>query len=81
MLTDMMKRMTANRIGMVTAKISAHRTLTVKAITIEPRTMNGLRMRSRRAMFKPFCTWLTSSESRVMSVSVPSVSRDENERL
>ena len=41
---------------MATAKISAQRTLMVKAITIEPRTINGLRRRRRSPMFTPFCT-------------------------
>ena len=71
MLMSMMPKTTAKRTGMVTAKTRALRKSMVKAITMAPRTMKGLRSRSRRPRFRPFCTWLTSSESRVMRVSLP----------
>ena len=79
MLTIMMANVTAKRIGMVTANTSAHLTLIVKAMIIAPNTMNGLRSSRRRPMFRPVCTWFTSSEMRVISVSPPRLSSWENE--
>ena len=71
MLMSMMPKTTAKRTGMVTAKTRALRKSMVKAITMAPRTMKGLRSRRRRPRLRPFCTWLMSSERRVMRVSLP----------
>ena len=55
-LTSMMKKVTASSTGIDTAKMTAQRALIVKAMTIAPTTMNGLRSKRRKPMFRPFCT-------------------------
>ena len=80
-LISIMENTTTNRIGTVTTKISAQRTLMVNAITIAPITTNGLLSNRRSPILIPFCTWFTSSVSLVISVSVPSVSSSVNDSL
>ena len=67
----MMPYTTSARIGIVTTKTSAARTLIVNAMIIEPNTMNGLRKRRRSPMLRPVCAWLISLVRRVISVLVP----------
>ena len=64
---------TASR-GMATTNTSAAGTSMVKAITMAPNTTKGERSSSRRARFRPFCTWLMSLVMRVIRVEVPTVS-------
>ena len=71
---------TTDSAGMVTTKISAARTLTVKAQTIAPTTTKGLRRNSRRNIFSPPCTRLMSLVIRVMRVDTPMVSSSEKLR-
>ena len=65
--------------GMAMTKMLAAPQSMVKAITIAPMTMNGLRRNRRRNMFTPFCTWLTSAVMRVMRVETPMVSSSVKE--
>ncbi len=62
---------TTARAGMVTVKISAHFTSTLKAMIMAPKTMMGERKKRRSTMLTPFCTWLTSALMRVIMVDVP----------
>ena len=52
----MMPNTTMLSSGMVTTKISAARTLTVKAMTMAPMITNGLRRNKRKNRFSPLCT-------------------------
>ena len=56
MLAIMMPYTTTESTGIATTKTSAAFTLIVNAITIEPKTMNGLRSNSRSAILRPVCT-------------------------
>ena len=76
----MMVNTTTDKAGMVTTKISAAWTLTVKAQTMAPTTTKGLRRNSRRNMFRPLWTRLMSLVIRVMRVLVPMVSISEKPR-
>ncbi len=57
--------------GVVTAKMTAMRALTMNDMTMAPTTMNGERSSSRRPRFTPACTWLISAVTRVISVGAP----------
>ena len=54
MLINIMEKTTTNNIGMVITKIKAAFVLIVKAITIAPKTINGLLNNSLKPKFKPF---------------------------
>ena len=56
MVMSMIPKTTRERIGIVTAKISAERTSMVNAMIIAPNTTNGERRRSRSVRLSPDCT-------------------------
>ncbi|MPM93462.1 hypothetical protein SDC9_140599 [bioreactor metagenome] len=56
MLICIIPNTTANNNTITTKKISAALALMVNAIIIEPKTINGERINSLKAMFTPFCT-------------------------
>ncbi len=81
MVMTMMPKTTIESTGIVTTKIRAAFTFTVKAMIMAPKTMKGERRKRRRVMLTPAWAWLISLVIRVIRVELPRLSSFEKERL